>query len=399
MPFNWKKKKTIRCNRFSQLVADHLQSPKRGGSLVVETGFPTSLIDLYVRNRGRFRRSSAKKQRENDSVLDLNNLSSSSSSFSLVDLNDCGLDRRRVDEIVEEDVGGVEVCSEIEVETSVEMVKLNPVLVVLLKVLFMVVLILGTKGFTVAITVSAFMLLLIELAGKRLLGRSRGLRSSVGLGLKEDTNLVVCSGVLEIEEQGESKRDVRSVKEVDSNNLFESSFQETETIESSKELDEVKSDVSMEIRRKGSRREMMKSRMKKLVPKKLRKSSIVSKEEISCELVEEEERVKSVDDHEPLVFASECSDSKGATLRILKQNQDEIVEVEGRPLPLSLSSEMDCNGKELGTGLRKNSGCMILCLVVLVGLIGGRVLALVLALSWCLMLKKLQWRNVKFPIS
>ncbi|XP_022723822.1 uncharacterized protein LOC111280675 [Durio zibethinus] len=53
MPFPWKKAKVT---RISRLVADLHQSPKRGRSLVVETGFPTSLIDLFVKNRDRLRK-------------------------------------------------------------------------------------------------------------------------------------------------------------------------------------------------------------------------------------------------------------------------------------------------------------------------------------------------------
>ncbi|KAK7246173.1 hypothetical protein RIF29_41033 [Crotalaria pallida] len=52
MPFPWKKKNNA--TRFSQLVADLHHSPKRASSLVVHTGFPTSLIDLFVKNRTRF---------------------------------------------------------------------------------------------------------------------------------------------------------------------------------------------------------------------------------------------------------------------------------------------------------------------------------------------------------
>ncbi|KAI9126944.1 hypothetical protein K1719_002540 [Acacia pycnantha] len=57
MPLPWKKN---RITRISQIVAD-LQSPKHGGSLVVETGFPTSLIDLIVKNRSRFQKRNSKK--------------------------------------------------------------------------------------------------------------------------------------------------------------------------------------------------------------------------------------------------------------------------------------------------------------------------------------------------
>ena len=55
MPLPWKKAKKY--NRITQLVAEHLNSPKHGGSLVVETGFPTSLVDLFVKNRDRLKKS------------------------------------------------------------------------------------------------------------------------------------------------------------------------------------------------------------------------------------------------------------------------------------------------------------------------------------------------------
>ncbi|OIT18994.1 hypothetical protein A4A49_64815, partial [Nicotiana attenuata] len=59
MSFPWKKvKKTSVC----ELVKDHIRSHRNGGSpLIVETGFPTSLIDLFVKNRQRFIKPSKKK--------------------------------------------------------------------------------------------------------------------------------------------------------------------------------------------------------------------------------------------------------------------------------------------------------------------------------------------------
>ncbi|KAI3678195.1 hypothetical protein L6452_37480 [Arctium lappa] len=389
MPFSWKKK--TRCSRFSQLVADHLQSPKHGGSLVVETGFPTSLIDLYVRNRSRFRKSSTKKQTplssSSDSLVDLNNLSSGASDY------------REIDEIIEEDVvgGNVEIhdSSIIEVESSVEMAKLNPVLVAALKVLFFVVLILGTKRFKFGITVSAFLLFFLELVGKPLLGRSSLIRPVVDSNSKtlfessihgtknikdskENSTLFVCREVVEIEEQVDSQKEVRSEKE----------------------LDEVRSEVLMEISHKSSRKALMKSRMKKLVPKKLRKSSMGSKAEITCGLkLKEEETVKCGQDLKPLVFSSECSASKLEILCVSKQKQNKIVEIEGPSSSSTMPSEIDCSNKKLGKESQQNCGCLILCLIVLIGLIGGRFLALVLALSWGLIQKKSPWRNVKFPIS
>ncbi|PWA65594.1 hypothetical protein CTI12_AA331230 [Artemisia annua] len=431
MTFSWKKK--IRRNGFSKLVAD-LQSPKHGGSLVVETGFPTSLIDLYVRNRGRFRKSNANKQQSGN---DLNTVVAN-------DLNSCD----EKDEILEEDVGdgeceienekceiesvkcsevesdeiieeieneiceiesvklieneiceiesvkfsevGSEKCGEIEVEKSVEMAKLNPVYAVLLKVLLIMVLVLGTKRFKVEITVSAFVLFLLELIGKPFLGRSSFIRrSSVDSEMPiessnaesskknkiRNTTDVVSKEVLEIEEQVESKQVVRSEEA----------------------LDEVRSEGSVEIRHKGSRRAIMKSRMKKLVPKKLRRSSVGPKDEIlSCTSKEVKERVRCDQDVKPLVVSSLRSDSKGATFCIARQEQDEIVEI-GRFSSSTMASESDCK-ESMEQEREHNSGYLVLCLIVLAGLIGGRVLALVLALSWCLMMTKIQWRNVKFPI-
>ncbi|KAL3729713.1 hypothetical protein ACJRO7_026795 [Eucalyptus globulus] len=63
MPLPWKKS---RVTRISRLVADLQSSPRRGGSLVVETDFPTSLIDLFVKNRDRLRKPSRRKAEEEE---------------------------------------------------------------------------------------------------------------------------------------------------------------------------------------------------------------------------------------------------------------------------------------------------------------------------------------------
>lgn len=60
MPSMWKKQKG---NKLSRLVADLQTTPKRGGSLVVETGFPTSIADLFVKNHDKLKKSSKKKHR------------------------------------------------------------------------------------------------------------------------------------------------------------------------------------------------------------------------------------------------------------------------------------------------------------------------------------------------
>lgn len=76
MPSLWKKQNG---NRISRLVADFQTGPKRGGSLVVETGFPTSLIDLFVKNRDKLKKpkskhhKSKKKKKANEEDVDEQN--------------------------------------------------------------------------------------------------------------------------------------------------------------------------------------------------------------------------------------------------------------------------------------------------------------------------------------
>ncbi|CAF2041455.1 BnaA09g17100D [Brassica napus] len=60
MSLRWNKQKTGRLSRF---MSELQQSPKRGGIMVVETGFPTSLIHLFVKNRDRLKKSSSRTKR------------------------------------------------------------------------------------------------------------------------------------------------------------------------------------------------------------------------------------------------------------------------------------------------------------------------------------------------
>ncbi|XP_076901657.1 uncharacterized protein LOC143556122 [Bidens hawaiensis] len=311
MPFSWNNNKTRR-NRFSKLIADHLKSPKTRPSLVLETGFPRSVIDLYVRNRARFRKVSVKKPNKSSSGSVVESSNSSSG----------GLDiREYYDEIIEDEI---EIVNSRKIEA-----KLNYVTVVMLNIMLVAVLIFHSKRFNIGITVSAFVLLLLESFGKRL--------KSVNLD-----SVVVCSQVFETEDQVELKK-------------------------------EESDGVLIEIVHKSSRKDMMKSRIKKLVPKKLRRSSMDSKHEICYGFKQEEAAVK------PIVSL----DSKSEIFCVLKQDLDNV--------------ECD-DDDELGANLRRNYGCLVLFLIVLVGLIGGRFLALGMAFSWCLMLK-LQSRNVKICIS
>ncbi|KAF8104410.1 hypothetical protein N665_0172s0041 [Sinapis alba] len=60
MTLLWKKPKSGRLSRF---ISEFQLSPKRGEIMVVETGFPTSLIDLFFKNRDRLKKYSSKTKR------------------------------------------------------------------------------------------------------------------------------------------------------------------------------------------------------------------------------------------------------------------------------------------------------------------------------------------------
>ncbi|GAB2226459.1 hypothetical protein Droror1_Dr00022267 [Drosera rotundifolia] len=62
MPSLWRKSSSSlsKGNRISRFVADVQTPPKQGSSLVVETRFPTSLVDLFVKNRDRIKKQKKK---------------------------------------------------------------------------------------------------------------------------------------------------------------------------------------------------------------------------------------------------------------------------------------------------------------------------------------------------
>ncbi|KAL2467423.1 ethylene-responsive nuclear protein/ethylene-regulated nuclear protein (ERT2) [Abeliophyllum distichum] len=177
MPFPWKKTKS---SRISQLVNDHLQKRQGDSSLVVETGFPTSLVDFAIKNGDKLKKQS-KKKREKPPLIPLENehndpviLQSSdilpspsftpSSSPSRCPLPSCSLlhpKTRDFDEVAvganESGVGRRVVCA-------------NGVAVAVVKVVLVVVFALGMKKFVVGITISAFLLIFLEYVGKNACG-------------------------------------------------------------------------------------------------------------------------------------------------------------------------------------------------------------------------------------
>ncbi|XAR50788.1 hypothetical protein NMG60_11005215 [Bertholletia excelsa] len=185
MPFPWKKAKG---SRISQLVADRFQPPNRGGSLVVETGFPTSVVDLVVKNRDRLKKTHKKKKIRSEQATPLDPVPTRPSGllepppvfsaqatrssyppdgFATLQPQRCSPDRfaektvpvqdgnRRRDFVVD-DRG----------EGTSEEVEINGIFMAILKAFLVVVLVLGARMLVVGITITAFSLLIMEYAGK-----------------------------------------------------------------------------------------------------------------------------------------------------------------------------------------------------------------------------------------
>lgn len=200
MPSLWKKHKG---NRISRLVADFQTPPKRGGSLVVETGFPTSIVDLFVKNRDRLKKPSKKKHRSKQPTTTTTTTESEEDPFhvlpspvsdcdplvslSKLDVPSCSIDEKNQetddqkinsDLYVEEIVAQKNPCVELNSDCCKDEVGSNWGLLIskkaiwfsILKGALVVVVALYTKKVVVGITMGAFLLLLFEYVGNLFFG-------------------------------------------------------------------------------------------------------------------------------------------------------------------------------------------------------------------------------------
>ncbi|XP_014517054.1 uncharacterized protein LOC106774540 [Vigna radiata var. radiata] len=360
MPFPWKKN---RVPRISQIVAD-LQSPKRGGSLVVETGFPTSLIDLFVKNRSRFRKHRTKKPPPPE-VPDPPPPppSPANSPPPPPSQPDPRLPNPRTEQNVVASVSDqVGECS------------LNVILVV--KILMVLIVVASVKRLTVGITVSTFALLLLEYAGRRVVSGSvveswfRKVRV-----LKKER--VRGSGLTDLSQLTFSESFLIDEIEVVSDVGICCQMRSVSGDVASEIVEDCSSDVLevSEYKIKGSRSGRFGSRMvKKLVPKKFRAPRKEKKDKGNKEI--EYESGSEV--------SSAVEDDKLPMLEIEEEDKSENTE----------QAEVDCgitcsyNGKRVArVGNSGSSTVMVLVMIVLVGLLLGRFPALMLSISWCCTMK------------
>ncbi|KAG8385194.1 hypothetical protein BUALT_Bualt03G0016500 [Buddleja alternifolia] len=443
MPFPWKKVKTT---RISQLVNDHLHHSQRrrdGSSLVVETGFPTSLVDLFMKNREKLKKSSKKKRQTppiapvcdvDDSVIDdsstlnvnpplISPTPSRSSSILPLPLPCKGVNEIR--DVGSSD-GGVSVGGD---ERGRGGINSNGVLLVILKMILVVILALGTDRLTIGITVSAFLLFFLDYAGKRVclllkpcaetklvLMLQRVWRL---LRFKEDEldgencralmpetqkNESLNRGSFSLEKSGSGCRireyqhpepqiylltrveEIQSENElIGCSNFIESlEIQETELKKVVMGKEESFCGV-VGSQSKKSKKSKIKSKIKKFVPKNLRKSrkeqgpeklQVVSVDNVA--LPEEQE----VDQWEIESCSGLSSVSSG---RYKKEDCTSAV------CAISAVSEVDekaaTNRESEISKAGQNWIYFVICLIVLIGLIKGRLFALLLTVSSCLLLK------------
>lgn len=359
MPFPWKKN---RVPRISQFVAD-LQSPKRGGSLVVETGFPTSLIDLFVKNRNRFKKNRSKKYPPPNIPDPPPPSPATPPSPHVPTVLTPKIEQN--DDRVTECGHGFAVNG-----------------VILVKILMVLALVASVKRITVGITVSAFALLLLEYAGKRVVLCSvveswfqkvvkRERAGEFGNELTQLSSQCLSIDEIEIVEM----IDVGVCGDVAPELLLEDCC-------SSKPCpieDEI-----FESKIRGSRSGRFRSKMvKKLVPKKFR----------GCK------KEKKGKQHNEGESGSEVSS-------VVEEDKLPIIEIEQEEqefgVKLSNTVEVDCgiNNEKRVEKIGNLGSSMVLVMIALVGLLVGRFPALIFLMTWCCSVKvfKTIWRSHNVPL-
>ncbi|CAL0301018.1 unnamed protein product [Lupinus luteus] len=384
MPFPWKKNKVT---TFSQIVAD-LHSPKRGVSLVVETGFPTSLIDLFVKNRTRFRKSKSNKPvQPNPDFTDPPPPPPPPPPPSPATTPPHYLNQTVVVNGDEAGISGkVEEC-----ETGSG---LNIGVVVLVKMFVVLVMIASVERLTVGITVSAFSLVFFEYAGKRVVSPFLNAKmESLCKRVSVSGSGCVCwfQKLLQLKvEKGNSEVQSVQLGSIDEIEVVESKSEVGIFCEEGFFVDENESSIKVmescgisECKSKGSSRS---GRFKsKFVKKLLSKKFLRSKKEKEVEKITKE--VSEVES------TSEVSS-------VIDEHKLDSFEIEEEDSSLLIGTKLECvrdNGVEVNCGITYSQKSLLI--IALVGLVMGRFQALVLTITWCVILKfvKILWRSQNVP--
>ncbi|CAL9129800.1 Ethylene-responsive nuclear protein [Musa troglodytarum] len=369
----------------SRLLAE-LRPPEQGGSLVVQTGFPTSLADLVVKNRGRLKKPSRKKK------LPPSDLDSSVATPVVATPSDDGA---RPGAAFVNRPAPVTECgrSSSLISTETDKKRLKTGLGFLLAMMSVLVLLaIERKKLVVGITVSAFALRLLDSMSFRMLGFLKPCPEA-----KSRLNSVVVGG-WDLEGRGV----VSPIREVGISSSSDTVRSERNSVESI-DLDPRRA-VLLERRdlvgagkacHEHDHRSKGNSKVKKLfgkfVPKKFRRrSDKKNAEELLSDSsgrgasngiteIEEEEEAINGDDESDAVLGG------GDVLSINAFN--EVTDHDRKDVEFSRE-----NLYESRSG---SSHQLCFCAVVLLGLLGGKSVALVLTVSWFLFHKSIKtlWRK------
>lgn len=402
MPFLWKKSDIA---QLTGLVSD-IRSRRRRSSLLVQTGFPTSLADLVVKNRTRLKKSSSsssppkKKKIEREDSSPIASPRSVISSFSEAPvagfpLKDSARFESRQSEL--SCSGSDEVRDVVAVSASRRYFSL------IIKLFFVVVLALGTKKIAVGITASAFLLFFIEFVGKRLSFCSRD--SAGGLDLNQVDVIRVNQSDLSSSDC-ERRLSLDLVEDEQTRDREAFGDNEIQAIESGLDLSkgqrrlecperELKSEILavgddgdlIQVKKRRNRKLgssiFKKKFLNKFVPKKFRGS-----------------KNGKVSEEGKLDPTSEVSESiKGGVEEDTQEAKDEKISssVASNNTSLVNLEEIGLTRKNARREIKWNSGHLVSFVIVLVGLAGGRIMALLLTIAWLLLLKSVQaaWRNLR----
>ncbi|CAH8355209.1 unnamed protein product [Eruca vesicaria subsp. sativa] len=360
MPLPWKKSKS---GRISKFVSDLQQSPKHGGSLVVETGFPTSLIDLFVKNRDRLKKSSSKRNNKAPTQTRPRVLSPHlPQKLDLASVTEDLAESNKIDESL------VGITSENKHDGDNNNNECGNggdrgggccvLMVVVVKVFLVAVLALSTKKLAVGITISAFALLFLELAVARV--------------FTPDTRVWFHSlfGKLIGKKKREEKVEESSTSSMQEGKDNKVSFEIVETFQGSRDcVEEVQ--VSPEERDVVLTKEKSKSaKLKSKIVKKLRS---YKKKKKKLKMKEKEVEVELVqDDDESMTEVSS----------LYSEDRIESRDETGSNPALLESCEEEESGSK--GDLTK---VIVLLVIALAGLLSGKVISIVLTLSWCLTLR------------
>ncbi|KAG2689493.1 hypothetical protein I3843_09G138600 [Carya illinoinensis] len=452
MPLPWKKH---RRTRISRIVADLQSPPKHGGSLVVETGFPTSLIDLFVKNRDRLKKKSLKINRNKNPVPIQPSPSDESTSPTSVtdDSTLSGSPSFGVDsdpapwnEIEEEDHRSKDEGTECPRENHRDQSR-----AVFAVVMVVLVLAVSTKRLALGVTMSAFLLIFAEyvcIRSIRFLKLCASAKAALESFLQRVTQLVwiekfvlLLKNIISSKVCLDREEETIVAKEITGNELNlknprvpETQIAGTDCITNEEEIvivgpeleflsrdkrwgcldEENKVEEHMEdgpvlvCGNQRSRSARLKSKLvKKLVPKKLRnlkknrkskgKNDGESSSEVSSTLGDDvSARFVEPDEQEIGNEQFQESDDR-SSLSLLQEEkcEEEQVVDDGNPRINEQSRD-----KGAGRDREGNLGYVTLLVIALAGLAGGRVVALVVTISWCFMMKltRSRSRSVNVPL-